>query len=299
VINFDDELKKLKSDATKDRLKAARFFAINNFPEALEALKAQRRIERVRHVKTAIDHAINHIDKLAVVAIGEDGIGDTDKSYEVLRKYSRAKAIDEFAGILLHELAPKLGVLKSCLIREIAEYNDSDSIKQMDGILQIFDALKSLRKSALPPETQEIDLSQLIKDTGSDEVGDEVTIHFEGTQPCITKCDPALLRLALSNGFRNAYESLSELPEDIPKIMVVSWGLTDIDCWISVIDEGSGLKDSAEAAFRIGTTNKSGHTGFGMGIMRQAMESLGGNAELSPVATGGAKLLLRWGNFGD
>lgn len=63
---------------------------------------------------------------------------------------------------------------------------------------------------------------------------------------------------------------------------------------MSIIDEGAGLVESPEAAFVLGNTNKEDHTGFGLAIIRQAMESMNGIAELSPATTGGARLLLRW-----
>ncbi|MNJ64468.1 hypothetical protein D3C77_604170 [compost metagenome] len=79
--------------------------------------------------------------------------------------------------------------------------------------------------------------------------------------------------------------------------MTICWGTNNVDNWVTIIDSGLGLFGSPEAAFKIGNTNKENHSGFGMAIIQQAIENLGGSVSLSNVSSGGAKLDLKWGNF--
>ncbi|HAT3695024.1 TPA: HAMP domain-containing histidine kinase, partial [Serratia marcescens] len=125
---------------------------------------------------------------------------------------------------------------------------------------------------------------------------ENISYIYEGVQPCIIKSDPRILCLALSNGIRNALESINSYDLS-DRDLTICWGATNVDNWVSIIDTGTGLLGSPEAAFKIGNTNKPNHTGFGMAIIQQAVENLGGDVTLSNIASGGAKLDLRWGNF--
>jgi signal transduction histidine kinase len=106
--------------------------------------------------------------------------------------------------------------------------------------------------------------------------------------------DPALVRLGISNGVRNAVEAVGEGLSDEPHPIVVAWGETDVDYWVAVIDRGPGIVGLLESAFEIGKTTKKGHSGFELAIARQAVETLGGTSILQPAAGGGAHYEIRW-----
>lgn len=290
-------LESLKSAVATDRYKAAGYFSTNPCIDAESSIRSQRRVERVRHVKMALDSALRSIEKLVIK--NGNCTENTDKSNDdkSLKKYFKSQAVDEITGVLLHELAPKLGMLKVSMSSELNNYAESKSKKHLDSLDKIFSAIENLRISAQKPESKDIDLAQFIKDIVAAEVKSDVVINYEGEQPCVIRVDPGLLEIAFCNGIRNAYESVIQVDNPDRKNIVISWGVNDVDYWICVIDEGLGLKGEPKDAFKIGNTNKPGHTGFGMGIMNQAMDNLGGIVELSNVNSGGAKLVLRWGDF--
>ena len=103
-----------------------------------------------------------------------------------------------------------------------------------------------------------------------------------------------LLSFSLSNGIRNAVEASATLQSDENHSIVVTWGATDIDYWVAVMDRGIGIIGPIEAAFGVGKTGKRGHRGFGLTIARQAIETLGGSCTLQPIAEGGAHFEIRW-----
>ena len=296
--NYEEALAALSSPTAIDRFNAARYFIKNIDSRATDQLMIQRRIERVRHVRMALDKALSNINKLETNQLLTIDI-QVDEATDVERKrYLKAEAIDEFSGILLHELAPKLGILEATLNTEFHSFDSSQSKKCISNLMQVFNAIEQLRISASAPDSKEIDLAQLIKNILTEEVQGTIRVNLEGSQPYIIKTDPALLSLAISNGIRNSSESINTLTNmSDDKSITVSWGGSDQEFWVSIIDEGIGVRGNPNEAFTIGNTNKTGHTGFGMGIMRQAIDSLGGTVELSNIESGGAKLILRWGNF--
>lgn len=297
----------LSSENSTERFQAAIYFTKNSHPELRQELAACLHVERVRHIKMALSKALHYLTPSISSSQRE---GDTtnenenaNANAEQFKLHLKSQIIDEFSGVILHELAPRIGLIESALQSEFTEYETSNAKKHVKRLSQIFQAIESLKKSTNKPERKETDLYQLLRDLVSDEMANysesNINVSWVGIQPCVIYSDPALLSLTLSNAIRNSIESLllTKDSESNIRSLVITWGTSDIDTWVSVIDNGIGVQGNPEEAFKIGNTNKDGHTGFGMGIMKQAMDSLGGNANLSNLSSGGAQLLLRWGNF--
>jgi len=125
---------------------------------------------------------------------------------------------------------------------------------------------------------------------------DTVEVSLHGAKPMLMTSDRALLRLAVSNGIRNAVEAVTGNRDSDPEPhpIIITWGETDVDYWVAVLDRGSGVVGLAESAFGIGKTTKKGHSGFGLAIARQAIETLGGACTLQPAKEGGARFEIRW-----
>ena len=62
--------------------------------------------------------------------------------------------------------------------------------------------------------------------------------------------DPTLVRLAVCNGIRNAIEAVAAANLAEPHPIVITWGETDIDYWVAVLDRGVGIVGPVEAALR-------------------------------------------------
>ncbi|NVJ53782.1 MAG: HAMP domain-containing histidine kinase [Campylobacteraceae bacterium] len=292
--NYETALKDLQSHLIRDRINAVKFFIKHKDPEMKKMLIMCKRTEKVEHIKKLLTRAINNLEEMEVIKeIDEKSFFSSSEDEEKINRYIKAKAIDEFSGVILHELARNIGLLKINAQREVNSYETSKTKNSIETFERIFYALESLRKSSAPPEISEINLYQLIIDIVSQETDSSIKVTYEGSQPFIIKTDKNLLYLAISNGIRNAKESLLELEADNPKFLTLKWGKTDVDTWICIEDEGIGLSDDPENMFRIGATSKTKHTGFGLGIIKQAMESLGGDATLKNNEVG-AQLMLKW-----
>lgn len=157
------------------------------------------------------------------------------------------------------------------------------------------DAVKKLYIASKPAIFEEFDLATIIKNClPNDLPHTQCMVSFAGTSPEIVQGDQSLVAIAVTNGLRNAIEaSISVARDDYKPPIIVNWGATDRDVWISIIDEGIGFHGSIEGAFQIGTSTKEGHSGHGLPAIRAAMLSLSGNAELIPKDKGCA-LNLSW-----
>jgi signal transduction histidine kinase len=101
--------------------------------------------------------------------------------------------------------------------------------------------------------------------------------------------------MALENGLRNAVEATAGHHDDtgLPSV-VVTWGTTDRDFYVSVLDRGVGLPGGVHRVFDIGSTTKRGHLGMGLALAKQAVRTLGGRVALRPRKDGGVGYEFRW-----
>jgi signal transduction histidine kinase len=212
-----------------------------------------------------------------------------------LRKEIQTKAVEWVSGTLLHEIEPIIGQLRTAAARELPTFEESRVKAHLGQLERVCFGISCLRQATATPRIEEFDLALLIKEVIAQEVTDKpVYISVQGQQPFVSS-DPRLLTLAICNGLRNAIEAV----EGVHKLkgghsVVITWGTTDVDYWVVILDEGPGGVGVGEGAFNIGTTNKIGHIGFRLAIARQAINTLEGNVTLSPAQGGGARLELRW-----
>jgi signal transduction histidine kinase len=290
-----EALKQLGSTAPHERLKAAQFFAKHFTQVDLPSLRVARSRESVAYVKRRLDAAIERAEGSNGDIQPPAATAEPDVP-EILRKEIRAKAVEWVSGTLLHELEPIIGQLRTAATREIPTFEDSRVKAHLDQLERVCSGISCLRQATATPRIEEFDLAWLIKELIAQEVTNKpLHISVQGQQPFVMSSDPRLLTLAICNGLRNAIEAVESVPEAKGgHPVVISWGMTDVDYWVVILDQGPGIVGVGEGAFNIGTTTKIGHIGFGLAIARQAIGTLEGNVTLSPAQGGGARLELRW-----
>ena len=289
----DEALEELSSSSAHDRLKAARFLARNSNSADLEALRAVLRDETVSYVRTGLELAIKRASSSA-----PPPAENTAEEFEIppdVRAQIRNEVTEEVTGQILHEIGSPVGLVASAAAREIPDYERSKTRKHVDNLKRVFEAIEQLKSAAAAPRPEEFDLAELLGEIVLETVGaDTVEISLHGAKPMLITSDHSLLRLAISNGLRNAVEAVTGGSGPEPHPIVVAWGETDVDYWAAILDRGSGVVGPAESAFGIGKTTKRGHSGFGLAIARQAVETLGGACTLQPAMEGGARFEIRW-----
>lgn len=291
----DEATRLIQSSSPHDRIKAARFLAGEVQLGDLKFFQDVRARETVGYVKSVLDLAISRARDLAATETPAptDAAGLTAE----LKQAVRSRAVKFIAGQLLHELSGPIGLLALAASQEVPDYPQSRTRKRMDALQRIFEAVEFLQTAATEPKPAQFDLSEVITEVASAERGkDGIEISFEGPKPLLVNTDKRLFEMALCNGVRNALEAVAGMEgHATTHPIIVTWGETDVDYWVSVLDAGPGLPQGSANCFDFGNTGKSGHAGFGLAIARQAMQSIGGTCELSPGAKGGARFDLRWG----
>lgn len=290
----EEALERLSSSSAHDRLKAARFLARNSNPADLQALRDALRNETVSYVRTGLELAIKRASNSAS-PVDEDAVEEFEIPPDV-RAQIRNEVTKEVTGQILHEISSPVGLIALAAAREIPDYEQSKTRKHVENLKRVFEAIEQLKSATAVPRPEEFDLAELLGEIVSEIVGtDTVEVSLHGAKPKLITSDRALLRLAVANGIRNAVEAVTGAAGPEPHPIVVTWGETDVDYWVAVLDRGPGVVGPAESAFGVGKTTKKGHSGFGLAIARQAIETLGGACTLQPATEGGARFEIRWG----
>ncbi len=260
----------------------------------LLALRKARQTETVSYVKTSLDLGIGRLSNLP-----SPTQPDPTDEYEVpeeLKRQIRSQAVEWIAGLLLHEIASPIGLAKRSASREIPDYENSKTKRLFESVQRTFEAIEQLKGAAAVPKPELFDLAELLSNIVAEETaaGRDFGASFIGPRPLMITSDPALVRLAVCNGIRNSLEAVGAANPIEPHPIIITWGQTDVDYWVAVLDRGVGVVGPVEAAFEIGKSTKQGHSGFGLAIARQAIETLGGTVRLEPGADGGTRYEARW-----
>lgn len=280
-MNRTSALELLNSSSTHDRFRAAYFLGKSADQTVLSALHFAKHNETDTYVLNLLDSAIRKAQSAPRVDAVQPIMPEPELSGAELLLVAKAQAIEWVSGLLLHEIGAKLGLVSLAASQEVAGYDTSNTKRHMTNLQSIFDAIGLLRSAANPPKYENFDLSALVEDVAEIETqGSDVEISFFGIRPFMVTSSKQLIILALNNGIRNAVEAVTEATdlhnEPYKKTIVITWGETDTEYWISIIDSGIGVSEAAPNFFEVGKTTKSGHPGFGLAIAKQAMDSLGG-----------------------
>ncbi|MXZ01059.1 sensor histidine kinase, partial [Candidatus Poribacteria bacterium] len=237
-----------------------------------------------------------------------------------------ARATEENTKIFLHEFRLLVGFLEVDANREIDCYacsNTRASVARIQSFLEAFDML-SIASQA--PITKDFDLTDLVvqvselesrrnlatsgippkEGDGRQIPGSYAEPFFESTgirltlsrrEPVFCSGAPNLIKLALGNALRNAVEATLAVQDNRNGEIVLTWGITDIDNWIVVLDEGCGLPAGSNRLMEIGVSTKNkrdGNFGMGLAIARNALRSIDGTIELTPQPGLGVRCEIRW-----
>jgi signal transduction histidine kinase len=284
-----EALQLLSAAAPDDRLRAARSLARNCVPSDLPTMQAALSTETNRWVKSALSKAMASVQtgpqpaRLSIGAEGED-----DRILEQIY----AEAVEETTKRLVHEIRPILGRLDVCAGSEISDYQSSRTKKEWTRLAEFLSVIDQLSQAASSPIYSEFDLAVAIDDAIALVHADAVAIECIGPKPQVIMGAGSYIKLILTNAVRNAVEATKDLPVKEP--VVVSWGVTDRDYWITVLDRGRGLPATRGKIFEIGSTTKKDHLGMGLVLARQAGLSINGRITLGPRKPSGTHFEFRW-----
>jgi signal transduction histidine kinase len=291
----EEALEGLMSSSEHSRGQAARALADVGTAGDVDHIQVALRAEVVAYVRSALQDTLKRLAENAepIVAIKDEAPAVS----EDIRQQIYGQAVEWVTGFVLHEIASPIGLARLSGKIELADrWEGSATKRHLETVHRIFDAIELLKNAAAVPRPQEFDFASMF-----DELVDAETpralpwISAIGPKPFLIKGDPALIRLVVGNGLRNAVEAVEAVGiEPNPHSVTINWGETDVDYWYSVLDQGIGLVGPTETAFEVGNSTKRNHSGFGLAIARQAVETMSGALTLQPAREGGAVYLARW-----
>jgi signal transduction histidine kinase len=287
-MNKPEAFKLLGSSSLDDRLRAARHLEKVAIEEDVSALQQARQAETVSWIRDSLDRAMTR----AMFGVARyPTISMTVEDSEVPYEDMLIRATQEVTSAIVHELEPILGLLKLSAGEEIGNYATSKTKERIERLEALARAVSNLRRASQPPSIQEFNLAEAVRTTVAD--NNTPNVVMAGSNQVTVSGDRGLICIALSNALRNAVEATPEQERQNAPI-VVNWGRTDRDAWISVIDQGVGLGDQAEVLMKIGNSTKDEHFGMGLAIAKTAMSSLRGSITLRPALPNGARFEARW-----
>jgi nitrogen-specific signal transduction histidine kinase len=288
-MNREAALEALRSPASRERLRGAQYFVENGAGSDVALLVKTHAAETDTYVRRRLELALGHGDESRDQGSEQAERVDRPPSGELTR------ATEWVGGVFTHEIEGPIGRVAYRASREVPNYEASKTKREIDHLKGVFAGVSQLVVASRPARPEEFDLSALVDEIAESEAStvlSEVTRH--GPRPFVITGDRSLLRLALANGVKNAVEAIESVGAMDAHAITVTWGQTDRDFWVSVIDHGPGPPASISGVFRIGATTKAGHSGFGLAIALRAMESMNGAVTLQGGADGGARYEVRW-----
>lgn len=290
----EEALDNLKASSAHLRGQAARALGDVGCGTDLPRIRKAQREETVTYVNYALQETIRRLAHEQAPAPSTD---EADVVSEDVRKQIYGKAMEWITGFLLHEISSPIGLVRLAAKRELGErWDGSGTQRHLESVTRVFDAIELLKNAASVPRPQEFDLSALVDELlDVYDPGVREWISTIGSRPFIIKSDPSLVRMVVVNGIRNAVEAQQAASaQPNPHDVTISWGGTDVDYWLAVVDHGGGINGPIETAFEIGNSTKKNHIGFGLAIARQAVETMIGSLTLEPAKHGGALYNARW-----
>lgn len=290
-MDREQALANLGSEATIQRLRAARVLEQQAKPQDAEALRAARDAEPDVLVRRVLDRA--HALATSSGATSAEAVILVPSDPDLADLYG--KAVEDVGRFFLHEIRPLVGALELALVQEQGLEYEGPLLEAIERLKGFLEAVQVLRDASAVPVHEEFDLTDFVLATASEEGFTEPRVLLARNDPVIVRGDRNLLRLALINALRNARDAVADVPDESNGI-TVNWGSTDRDAWIVVLDRGAGLPDAYEDLKLPGMTTKSkaSHDGMGLTIADRAMVSMQGTLTLSPRRERGTACEVRW-----
>lgn len=274
----EQALTSLLSAVPSERLSAARYLQFWALPGDIPVLRDAIAKESVGWVRRALESALQRLGDKQIVTVDLDQLRQEDSETSAdVAAIARARV----ARTVVHELEPIVGVIEYYASNEFTGYEASRTKHHVERLAAMLRAIETLGKITSTPSVEPVDIARLLTELiESERTVFDVDIRVEGPIRLVLSTDAGLLRLIVSNGIRNACESVVQV-YDRPTTVAVIYGATDRDAWITIADNGIGLPSgSSENLFEMGRSTKEDHLGMGLTLSYEAAKALGGELRL-------------------
>ncbi|MDS0298005.1 PAS domain-containing sensor histidine kinase [Halogeometricum sp. S1BR25-6] len=242
----------------------------------------------------------------------------TDRKRRERRLREQADELEEFAGVLSHDLRNPLSVAQGYL-RLARDDDDSEVLRKvtesLDRMEQIIDdTLAHARDAQTADETEVTPLRELVQAAWQSVVTDEATLVLPSERWRI-RAHEGRVRQLVENLIRNAVEhgstgSETESHDAVERgaeggdggsdgdRVTVRVGVLDEEDGFYVEDDGSGLPDHVKAQWEESVESTSDHTGgYGLNIVQTVAAEHGWEMRVADAESGGARFEFRGVSF--
>jgi len=211
---------------------------------------------------------------------------DVSERKELEREKAR---LEEFAGIVSHDLRNPLNVAKSRtkLAREDGDLSHLDAaIRAHDRMEALIEDVLTLARTGEQVEDRvPVDLSEVSERSWSTLDTGEATLITETNQQ--VEADSSRLQQLVENLLQNAIQHGGD---DV----TITVGDLDGDAGFYVADDGPGIPESdRDDVFEAGFSTVDDGTGFGLRIVKQVAEAHGWDVRVTESEAGGARVEVR------
>lgn len=295
-----EALELLVSDSALERLRAARALRHLALPSDREAISTALTFESDAWARSALSRIASPKQQEPWgIDPADDVVEDvTQIAYDV-----RAQTTEALTAMVTHELEPLLGSLRTSCLREVSDFERSNTRRAIAGIESFLDALHGLHRASGMPSVSDFSLSDTVLEAISTVQNErhsrgatEIPVDTARSEYVAALGDRNLVRLALVNVLRNALEASDPTEGGDGQAVVVSWGTTDRDAWVAVFDRGIGLPLGASRMLEPGVTtkDKGANSGMGLAVSVMALQSMNGTLNHRPRDGGGVVAEMRW-----
>jgi signal transduction histidine kinase len=291
TMDKEEARKELESENAYARLQAVRALARQMTSDESSLLRETLAKERDAYVRQAIADALGRPSRAAQQLLPDDGIEAEGAPYQE----GQQRGFQEAAELFVHELRRIVGLLAVAAASDLGEQlATSRTAAYVKELSDLADAVEQLGDTQRDLDIESFDLSALLRDSVARESeSTRVQVVMPDMPPLEVSGQPRLVELAARNGIRNAIEA-TELASEPHAEVLVAWGETDRDVWVSVLDRGIGLPAKRAKILELGVSSKRGHRGAGLQIAARAARALGGALKLDDRRDGGARFEIRW-----
>ena len=221
---------------------------------------------------------------------------------EQLSRAERLSSLGEMAAKISHEIRNPLGIIKSStalLKKKVVAVDPENTIpdviveetERLNNIItDFFNYAKPRNPNLTPCRVEEvIDKNLTFLSPQLDGQGYRIQTHYVNDLPEIV-ADTAMLYQAFLNILINAMQAMPDGGD-----IQISVESTDGNVQITFLDNGAGIpQDVLEKIWEPFFTTKDFGTGLGLGIVRNIVESHGGNIQMNNRPEGGARVFIEF-----
>jgi signal transduction histidine kinase len=300
-MSKEEAFRLLRIGTAAERREAARQLTSDVGPEDLQRLQNARQREADSFVSAALEDTI----KAAMRSLPDPpDLAAEPLDADLARDEHYARGFEEATLMVVHELGTSIGLVRSAARSDIPEFEGSRTESRLERLSGLLEAVERFGRTVSAPNYEEFNLAGLVADLAAS-ISEQTGVETDpsGQEPLMLVSDPSLIGFAVGNGIKNACESVRETHPDAhnrPRV-IVSWGGTDREAWVSVLDRGKGLPDDLPNPFAFGESRKDEdeHLGVGLALARRSVVTLGGTIILEPRDGGGAHFEIRWPHTED